>query len=484
MIQIVAAGLAAITFLVVLRAVRVVPIARDATALLGQALTTMRDRTLSDAHKERVVREGGIRLLGTVFSLALRSAAALLASLAVIMTIALLGDYPPGLTFDFLARGDVLIGSFVLALAWVSISRWTRGQRDAKDSPTPYSPMERALHRIAFSSRLLPMTASDLEDLIDAGAIARVDMQPPIFITALPRAGTTVLLNALHELPGIATHRYRDMPFVTAPLLWSRLSRRFQESEQLRERAHGDGLMIGYDSPESFEEILWRLFWPNKYQTDRILLWHGDDLNSDADVFFQRHFRKLVLLRCNGRGRYLSKNNGNIARLDLLPRMFPDAKIIVPLRDPLEHAASLLRQHRNFLEQHHRDPFVQRYMRDVGHYEFGALHRPLHFDGFNAITDGLTPDDPDYWLSYWLAAYRTVEMHLNGVCLAPLPNTDENSEAVFSRVVEYLGLTANPKDLARHWRAIPSHANAADYDARLLQTSRSLYERLVATSAG
>ena len=28
------------------------------------------------------------------------------------------------------------------------------------------------------------------------------------------------------------------------------------------ERAHGDGMTIGYDSHEAFEEVLWRAFWP------------------------------------------------------------------------------------------------------------------------------------------------------------------------------------------------------------------------------
>jgi len=85
-----------------------------------------------------------------------------------------------------------------------------------------------------------------------------VEVEAPIFITSLPRAGTTILLAALNSVPQLATHLYRDMPFVMAPLLWSRLSGRFRKQAVLQERAHGDGIAIGYDSPEAFEEVIWR----------------------------------------------------------------------------------------------------------------------------------------------------------------------------------------------------------------------------------
>ena len=58
---------------------------------------------------------------------------------------------------------------------------------------------------------------------------------------------------------------------------------------------------------------------------------------SRSEDFFRRHFRKISWLRhpenCAS-VRYLSKNNANIARLALLPEMFPGCDIIVPLRGP------------------------------------------------------------------------------------------------------------------------------------------------------
>ncbi|MEG7756646.1 hypothetical protein U2103_15325, partial [Listeria monocytogenes] len=74
--------------------------------------------------------------------------------------------------------------------------------------------------------------------------------------------------------------------------------------------------------------------------------------------FLANHMRKIVALRRpHSNARYASKNNLNIARIGGLAGAFPDADIVVPFRAPLQHAASLLHQHRNFLDLHARDAF-------------------------------------------------------------------------------------------------------------------------------
>ena len=81
------------------------------------------------------------------------------------------------------------------------------------------------------------------------------------FVTSLPRVGTTLLLDVLSALPAFASHTYRHMPFVLCPILWDRISSGFRKEAELDEREHGDGIMIGYDSSEAFEEIIWMAFW-------------------------------------------------------------------------------------------------------------------------------------------------------------------------------------------------------------------------------
>jgi len=119
--------------------------------------------------------------------------------------------------------------------------------------------------------------------------------------------------------------------------------------------------------------------------------------------------KKIIWLRAPDSARtsrYISKNNGNIARIPVLREMFPDAHILVPLRDPIEHSISLLRQHMNFKSRHNSEPFVKKYMHDIGHFEFGSLHRPIQFPKYNAYADGRDPETLDYWLAYWIAAFQ------------------------------------------------------------------------------
>jgi hypothetical protein len=213
------------------------------------------------------------------------------------------------------------------------------------------SALDCLVHWIAFCSPRVQLAAAELERLAFSAAYENVETGPPVFVTSMPRAGTTILLEALHRFPSLATQLYRDMPFVMSPVLWSKLSGAFRVPATMQERAHGDKLQIGYDSPESFEEVLWRAFWPEKYGNASIGPWGAADFKEDAWEFISEHMKKIVALRSPNRamaGRYLAKNNANIARLDLLEKMFPDASIVLPIRHPVQHVRALHRQHYNF----------------------------------------------------------------------------------------------------------------------------------------
>jgi hypothetical protein len=108
---------------------------------------------------------------------------------------------------------------------------------------------------LAFSSPTLLKLGAKIDDAIFKLLNPESENQAPIFITSLARGGTTALLNAFSDLPFITTHTYRDMPFITAPYLWNRVSKSFRRKVKRAERAHGDGLEIDLDSPEAFDEV-------------------------------------------------------------------------------------------------------------------------------------------------------------------------------------------------------------------------------------
>ncbi|HEY1614958.1 MAG TPA: sulfotransferase [Rhizomicrobium sp.] len=270
---------------------------------------------------------------------------------------------------------------------------------------TGYSASDRAVHSMALGHLDLQRSLAGVEDRLYARALERVSLSRPVFVTSLPRAGTTLLLDILVGSGDFASLAYRDMPFVLCPLLWQAASRSFRQAPARRERLHGDGVTIDIDSPEGFEEVLWKAYWPEKYGPQRIDLWSMSDRKAAFESAFRSHVRKVIAVRFStepASRRYVSKNNTSVARLSLLAEVFPDCHILIPFRDPLSQAISLARQHRNFLLQQSEDSFVGRYMDWIGHYEFGANRRPIAFT--SAIDED--PGELAYWTAYWNLAYR------------------------------------------------------------------------------
>lgn len=217
----------------------------------------------------------------------------------------------------------------------------------------------------------------NFESRILAEHIERMRIDRPIYICGLARSGSTMLLEILDDHPDTATHAYKDFPPVYTPYLWSRFLARAQTgSGRPVERAHGDGILVTPDSPEAVEEVLWMGFFPHLHRSGI-----SDELSAITEApafesFYRNHIRKLLWMR--GGVRYLAKGNYNTTRIDYLRWLFPDARFIVPIREPAAHVASLMRQHQRFRARHRDEPRARRYMRRLGHFEFGLDRRAVH----------------------------------------------------------------------------------------------------------
>ena len=100
--------------------------------------------------------------------------------------------------------------------------------------------------------------------------------------------------------------------------------------------------------------------------------------------------------------RYLSKNNQNIRRAELISEIFPHSKILIPFRSPTQQAYSLLTQHKKFIEGSQKDKFVSDYMRWIGHTEFGPNYIPLQNKNLLYTNDM----DINHWLEQWCLVYK------------------------------------------------------------------------------
>jgi len=253
---------------------------------------------------------------------------------------------------------------------------------------------------------------AEVENDLLGKTLARVPDGREVVVTGLARSGTTLLLSLLYATGEFACYTYRHMPFIVAPLLWDRISRPFRRRAIARERAHGDGVSVSYDSPEAFEEVVWLAYLRDRYvRDDHLEPLTMREVDREFVSAYRASVRKCRLLAV-GDGdpalapRYLAKNNADLSRLGMLAELIPDGRIVIPFRDPRAHVGSLMAQHTLFAGRHAGDRFSRQYMEWLGHFEFGEALRPIDYGGWLADEFGPRRVDAGFWLRYWTAAYR------------------------------------------------------------------------------
>ncbi|WP_077228681.1 sulfotransferase [Sphingomonas hengshuiensis] len=263
-----------------------------------------------------------------------------------------------------------------------------------------YSRADRLLHHLALDYRPVLEASFDFERARHGRAARVQPIDRPVFVSGLARAGTSILTRMLHGAGGFVAPSYRDMPFPLAPNGWRALTMRMRRHVDAQERGHGDGLTHDLDSPEAIEEVFWRCTEGARYRTPQGLA--PMDIGDETVAAF-RDYVALVLM-AGGGGRYLSKNNNNVLRLEALVAAFPDAVLLHPFRDPVQQALSLRHQHLRACALAAEDPFRARFMTWLGHHEFGADRRPFVLPGAPAAD--AAGEQLDYWLGSWIAVYR------------------------------------------------------------------------------
>lgn len=443
------------------------PFRRGATDLLkagSQAFAVMSSRRISDHWKEKVLP----RYAGQMF---MASGTLFLCLLALVVPVA---------AGELIARlwGADLIGAMStwqgLGLSLLTASVQMRLVRPRPDREPSYGPLQKSLHYGVLATPGMGEALFDLEVRRTGGAEPQVAAGRHVFVGGLARAGTTVLMRSLHTTGQFGSLTYADMPFVLAPNLWAALKGRSRQGP-LQERAHGDGVLVDYHSPEALEEVFWQTFARRDYVGERCLLPHSldDELKSrflDYVGAILQHCRKQ---------RYLSKNNNNVLRLTSLGALFPNARFLVPFRQPLQQAGSLMTQHRRFSERQRTERFTRSYMGWLGHYEFGLDHRRMVFGDF-AASAARYPDPArlEAWLEQWVAVHRFLlacsQDNPRQVLLVGYELLCEQTEAFWPRLCERLDLPTGDLPALRG----PATQRYDCGQSILLQQAHDLYQEL------
>ena len=386
---------------------RLMPVTRCLKKLAedsGKALAIVRSPNISDHWKEKALPaySGKILLSSLLFSLYISILALAFFAVFLLIGMVIFRDISEVVALSY------SISTLVTALVSGTLYALVRGRPSAggKADAPDYTMASKLLHSIALGSRAAKEMAFDMDCAMNRTSRDTLADTSPVFVAGLARAGTTVLLEALYSTGAFSTLTYRDMPFVCAPYFWSRATKgqRLKHGPK-RERAHADRLHINFDSPEAFEEVFWLTFSDAVYVKDSCLELH----EVDGELIEKyRRFVGNVLARHDSDPslRYLAKNNNNLLRIRALKSAFRNSVVVVPFRNPLDHARSLHTQHTRFLQKHALDPFTLKYMNWLGHFEFGAIFKPFDM-GRDAIAK--TNDEPmhlDYWLRYWWGVYE------------------------------------------------------------------------------
>ena len=334
-------------------------------------------------------------------------------------------------------------------------SREARGSNQHwvdKSSPFYVSPTLGVLGGMVSRFTNFWLWLGNIETMVLAPQIAQYPITKPIFVCGLARSGSTLLHEVLASHPNIATHRIKDYPFISTPYWWRRATASTRPTE-LRERPHNDKMMVTSESPDSTEEMLWMAFFPQCHDPNADNRLQLQDRNTAFETYYLNHLRKLLFVE--KAIRYVAKANYHIARLAYLARLFPDAKFVIPVRAPVGHISSLVRQHQWFSTGHRQSPKSLAVMQRSGHFEFGLDRRPINLgnkDRVNQIQNAWAAGNEILgWSFYWDMIYGYLSDLL------------ESQEAIRKAaiIVRFEELCETPSEVLKH---VMEHCELEDAD--------------------
>jgi len=199
----------------------------------------------------------------------------------------------------------------------------------------------------------------------------QINLKNPIFITGMPRSGTTLLTHILYDSERFGSFLYKDYPFPEIPLFWNKFNNLYYNNRKDQKRIHDDDLLINKNSPENLDEFLWkRLFDDHFKEFDTIL-----DENYSNDEFensYIRSIKKILFVR--KKYQYLAKNNYIIFRIKYLLNFIPSAKFIICIRNPNDTCYSLEKIHNKFVKLSKIKEY-KNFEKNFLHYEFGKFRK-------------------------------------------------------------------------------------------------------------
>ena len=192
--------------------------------------------------------------------------------------------------------------------------------------------------------------ALDIAERTDP-AIARRRIARPIFITGLPRSGSTFLHSMLALDPAVAVPRSWQLmyPYPTGSLLTgadhrrARVARQFAFFRMLSPELAGMHPLAA-DAPQECTDITAQVFQSLRFDTIYRIPAYRDWLDQhghDGAYRFHRRFLQHLDAQAPSARQWVLKSPDHVFALQALRRTYPDARIVMLHRDPLCVLASV-----------------------------------------------------------------------------------------------------------------------------------------------
>jgi hypothetical protein len=337
-----------------------------------------------------------------------------------------------------------------------------------KKDDLSYSELSKLFHRLFLDNYNVSKKLFQIEKKRYLKAKTELN-QDFVMVSGLARAGTTAFMLGLNEIKAFKSLDYSNMPLILGPNIWKKFYS--PKGKKKKERAHADGIQVGLNSAEALEEYFFKAHLNDSYIQENALEKH-----SIQESDYQSYIEYQNLLLKEKGDRYLTKNNNALLRYESLRSQNPNFLCVFMYRHPLQHAYSLLKQHRQYLAMQQKDAFVLEYMNWLGHHEFGMGQRVFHF-AEEAEPCQLDKNSLDYWLVQWTNYYQY---------LLTIPETNK------TKLISYEDFCQQPTELLNHLldgisidqrvEAKPSFQNSKEikeaYSDDILAKALGVYEDL------
>jgi len=311
-------------------------------------------------------------------------------------------------------------------------------------------------------------------------------IKKPIFISGLPRSGTTLVTSLINQHTEIGSYNYKDLPFHRIPLIWNKLSNFYYGKVKDEKRLHGDELSVGLNSPDAFEELIWSRNLENyhNFGFSKYLDESYSNLNLENDLI--KNIQKILFLRSSDR--YLSKGNYNIFRIKYINKIFSDSKFIICFRNPSDTAQSLANVHEKFKNLDFNMKNFSQNLYELCHFEFGNKRKALFFNKKNydeVINLWREKKEFDGYLLQWIELYNFIlDNYVNAqnlkVYLLNFDKLINNHENEIKKVLNFCELDTSKEK----FNNLISLKKTSNYNYNIKgnykDKSNSIFEKLVA----